>query len=270
MKKIFCFWETVKGYDVKVLNEREIRAGSWILFLFAIIAFMNSWLVWDFIITKIFVIAFMLDFFIRIFINPKFSPSLILARFIVSNQKVEYVWATQKRFAWTIGFILAITMFYLVVLNNIVWPLNLFVCVFCLILLWFESFFWICIWCKIYYLFNKQKSKLCPWWICDNNKQEDIQKTWFSHIFIMLIFIIFIYFVSQLFVINDNKKNINTQYEVDKPIIINEPKIINKLENKQNDMWIKNIDESKMNCVFPDWVKKIGHEDKWRLHNNCK
>ncbi|MBT3727407.1 hypothetical protein HOG21_07290 [bacterium] len=86
----------------------------------------------------------------------------------------------------------------------------------------------------------------------------------------MLIFIIFIYFVSQLFVINDNKKNINTQYEVDKPIIINEPKIINKLENKQNDMWIKNIDESKMNCVFPDWVKKIGHEDKWRLHNNCK
>ena len=145
MKNIFSFWEKVKGYDIRVLNEREVRASAWILFTFAIVAFMNSWLIWDFTPTKIFVMAFMLDFFIRIFINPRFSPSLILWRFMVANQKVEYVWAPQKRFAWAIGFILAITMFYLVVLNNIVWPLNLFICLSCLILLWFESFFDFCL-----------------------------------------------------------------------------------------------------------------------------
>lgn len=245
MKNIFSFWEKVKGFDVNVLNEREIRAGAWILFIFAIISFMNSWLIWDFIPTKIFVIVFMLDFFIRIFINPKFSPTLILARFIVSNQKVEYVWASQKRFAWVIGFILAITMFYLVVLNNIVWPLNLFVCLSCLTLLWFEAFFGICIWCKVYNLFNKEKAKLCPGWSCENNKKEKIQKMWFEHLIIFIFFILFIIFISNSQLINDKTED-----------------IINNLSTEEMNEW-------KDNCIAPDWAKKIWHSEKWKLHNNC-
>jgi len=245
MKNIFSFWEKVKGYDIRVLNEREVRASAWILFTFAIVAFMNSWLIWDFTPTKIFVMAFMLDFFIRIFINPRFSPSLILWRFMVANQKVEYVWAAQKRFAWAIGFILAITMFYLVVLNNIVWPLNLFICLSCLILLWFESFFGICIWCKVYNLFNKQKSKLCPWWVCENIKKESIQKISFAHLCIFGIFIVFVVFISHSSLI------------IDKP-----QDIINNLSVEEMNQW-------KGSCEVPDWAIKIWHEDKWKLHNNC-
>lgn len=245
MKNIFSFWEKVKWYDVRVLNEREVRASAWILFLFAIIAFMNSWLLWDFIPTKIFVVVFMLDFFIRIFINPKFSPTLILARFIVSNQKVEYVWAFQKRFAWGIGFILAITMFYLVVLNNIVWPLNLFVCVSCLILLGFEAFFGICIWCKVYNLLNKEKSKLCPGWACEIIKKEKIQKIWFLQSIIFILFIWFIIFISNSSLIDYKAEDIIKNLSIDE------------------------MNEWKDNCEVPDWAKKIWHEDKWKLHNNC-
>ena len=63
------FGEKVEGYGVKVLNEREVRASAGILFFFALIAFLNAWLIGNFEIIKIFVIAFLLDFFIRIFIN---------------------------------------------------------------------------------------------------------------------------------------------------------------------------------------------------------
>jgi hypothetical protein len=97
--KIFSFGEKVEGFDVKVLNEREVRASAGILFFFAMISFMNALLLGNFYMTKIFVIIFMVDFFIRIFINPKFSPSLILGRFFVKNQKPEYVGAPQKKFA---------------------------------------------------------------------------------------------------------------------------------------------------------------------------
>jgi hypothetical protein len=35
---------------------------------------------------------------IRVYINPKYSPLLILGGFIVRNQKPEYVGAKQKKF----------------------------------------------------------------------------------------------------------------------------------------------------------------------------
>ena len=124
MNTIFTFGETVAEYDVKVLNEREVRAGAGILFLFALISFLNSWLLGNFLLTKIFVVGFLVDFAIRIFVNPRFSPTLIAGRFFVQNQSVEYVGAPQKRFAWAIGFALAAIMFYMVVINNIVGPAN--------------------------------------------------------------------------------------------------------------------------------------------------
>ncbi len=62
MNNIFTFGETVAEYDIKVLNEREVRAGAGILFALALIAFLNSWLVGNFVPTKIFVVGFLVDF----------------------------------------------------------------------------------------------------------------------------------------------------------------------------------------------------------------
>ena len=129
--KIFSFGEKVEGFDVKVLNEREVRASAGILFFFAMISFMNALLLGNFYMTKIFVIIFMADFFIRIFINPKFSPSLILGRFFVKNQKPEYVGAPQKKFAWSIGLFLVTIMFITIVILEIFSPLNGNICILC-------------------------------------------------------------------------------------------------------------------------------------------
>ena len=106
MSKIFQFGEDVEGYNIKVLNEREIRAAAGLLFLATFISFMFIMFKSDFLSFKYVIIFFFTDFLIRVFINPKFSPSLILGRLIVRNQNPEYVGAKQKKFAWIIGVVL--------------------------------------------------------------------------------------------------------------------------------------------------------------------
>ena len=103
MNKAKQFGETVEGYDIPVLNEREIRASAGILFLllfwsWILVIFMDNYLLIKYVNT-----IFVIDFIIRVFISPKYSPSLIVGRLIVGKQIPEYVGAAQKKFAWTIG-----------------------------------------------------------------------------------------------------------------------------------------------------------------------
>jgi len=56
---------------------------------------------------KYVVVMFLTDFIIRVFVNPRYSPTLIMGRLIVRNQIPEYVGAPQKKFAWIIGVSLA-------------------------------------------------------------------------------------------------------------------------------------------------------------------
>ncbi|MDY0401816.1 DUF4395 domain-containing protein [Sulfurovum sp.] len=176
MKKYIGFGERVKGYDLPVLNEREARAGAGILFLFAMISFLNGYLTHRFLFTQIFVTVFMVDFFIRIFINPKFSPSLILGRLFVRHQTPEYVGAVQKRFAWGIGFILSVIMFFIVVVFELMTPVKIAICILCLAFLFSESAFGICIGCTLYHWIYRKSPQYCPGNVCEIKKKEEIQR----------------------------------------------------------------------------------------------
>ncbi|WP_201339574.1 hypothetical protein [Isorropodon fossajaponicum symbiont] len=68
------------------------------------------------------------------------------------------------------GFVLALIMFYLVVLNNVRGPVNILVCASCLGLLFFEVVFGIYVGCKIYNLCHKQEAQYCPGGPCDLSK----------------------------------------------------------------------------------------------------
>jgi hypothetical protein len=107
LNKIIKFGEDVKGYNIPVLNEREIRAAAGILFLATFTSLMFILFKENFVPIKYVITFFLTDFMIRVFINPKFSPTLIFARLIVRNQTPEYVGAAQKKFAWIIGVVLA-------------------------------------------------------------------------------------------------------------------------------------------------------------------
>ena len=62
MKKLFKFGEDVKGYNIPVLNEREIRAAAGILFLATFISLMFVLFNDNFIPIKYVVIFFLMDF----------------------------------------------------------------------------------------------------------------------------------------------------------------------------------------------------------------
>lgn len=192
MNKVFQFGEDVEGFNIRVLNEREIRAAAGILFLMMLISILTVIMKGDFTMLKYAVIIFLTDISVRVFINPKYAPTLIIGRWIVRNQVPEYVGAPQKKFAWIIGFVLAITMFVLLVLVNSYSPITGLICFVCLIFLFFETSFGICLGCKFYPLLFKDKVQYCPGEVCEVKDRHEIQKTSWLHLIILMIFIAFV------------------------------------------------------------------------------
>ena len=173
-KDFFSYGERIDGYDVRVINEREARAAAGILFAFGMLSLTNAVMLQHGVVTRYFISFFTFDFLIRV-INPNYSPSMLLGRFFVQNQTPEYVGAAQKRFAWSLGLLLALPMFYYLVINWQPNPIKVFICVICLLLLIFESAFSICLGCKIYNLVMPQKASHCPGGVCEIKKKEKIQ-----------------------------------------------------------------------------------------------
>jgi hypothetical protein len=199
MGKVIHFGENVEGFNIPVLNEREIRAAAGILFVLMFTSILTAILKADFTLLKYAIVLFLADFAIRVFVNPKFAPTLILGRLIVRNQNPEYVGAKQKKFAWIIGVLLATTMFVLVVVLNSYSPISGLICMICLIFLLFESAFGICIGCKVYPLIYKEKAQYCPGEVCDVKSRHEIQKTSVPQLLIVLAFAAFTVFLVYAF-----------------------------------------------------------------------
>ena len=177
MKKEKQFGETVEGYNIPVLNEREIRASAGILFLVMFWSWMLVIFQENYFWIKCVNTIFLTDFIIRVLISPKYSPTLIIGRLIVGKQNPEYVGAAQKKFAWTIGLVMASTIFLLLVVMNSYSIITGIICLICLIFLFFEFVFGICLGCKFYPMFHKEKTQYCPGGVCEIKVKQEIQKT---------------------------------------------------------------------------------------------
>jgi hypothetical protein len=192
MNTLIHFGEHVEGYDIPVLNEREIRASAGILFLFIFVSLMLAIFRQNLLLIKYVITFFLTDFIIRVFVNPKYSPTLIIGRLIVGRQRPEYVGAAQKQFAWIIGLVLATIMFIHLVIMNATSPIAGLICLICLVFLFFESAFGICLGCLFYGWFYRGKAQYCPGEVCNIKSKEDIQKTSKVQILIVVGFIAYI------------------------------------------------------------------------------
>lgn len=199
MNTVRQFGETVEGYDIPVLNEREIRASAGILFILMFFSWMLILFKESFFLIKMVNTMFLADFIIRLMISPRYSPSLIIGRLIVGDQTPEYVGAAQKKFAWTIGLVLATTIFVLLVVMNSTSFITGMICQICLIFLFFESVFGICLGCKFYPLFHKEKTQFCPGDVCAIKAKQAIQKTSLLQIGVVIGFIAFVITIAILF-----------------------------------------------------------------------
>lgn len=177
MKPIVQFGEIVDGYAVPVLNEREIRAAAGILFVFTFLSLLLILLANRFLLIKLVIPVFLADFLVRVFVSPRFSPTLTLGRLAVAGQTPEYVAAAPKRLAWSIGVALSALMFVLMVVMNTYSPITGITCLVCLLFLFCEAAFGICLGCKFYKLVYREEPVLCPGEVCEPRARHAIQRT---------------------------------------------------------------------------------------------
>lgn len=241
---LFAFGESRPEFAVPVLNERAVRASAGIMFVFGMVAFMNAWLQGNFQPTRVFVIAFLVDFGLRVLVNPRLSPSLILGHWIVRKQEPEWVGAPQKRFAWGIGIALAVAMFFLMVVNQVVGPINLLVCVLCLSLTWLEAAMGICVGCRIYNMLFREKAQLCPGGVCGLPPESTSQMRP-AQFAIVMVYIGLVAAATQFVYLAAPESG-----AVQSAAPASEPADAGR-------------------CAVPEFAKAMGHEKQWKMHNNC-
>ncbi|TLX78261.1 DUF4395 domain-containing protein [Labilibacter sediminis] len=161
----FSFGEYISGRGYKVVNERVMRGASGIMLLLGLIAFVNGFILENYIVIPYISGFLAINFLMGILINPKYSPIRFTAWLLVRKQSPLYIGAVQKRFAWSLGFTLTMVVFVLsfFLLEDVSYfePVCM-LCLICILFLYLETAFGICIGCKIYHLCIKMKIMKTP------------------------------------------------------------------------------------------------------------
>ena len=158
----FSFGQQISGLELfgrpapyPVMNERAVRATAGLMLVAATLAFSLAYFNKFFIPIKVVTVVFFFDFLIRLFAGlTPLSPFGVLGSFLVRSQEPEWVGAAQKRFAWSLGLIMALAM-SLITNFNIRGALPFTICMICISLMWMESALGLCLGCKIYLLLIK-------------------------------------------------------------------------------------------------------------------
>lgn len=154
------FGEYLEGHSYKVLDERQIRASAGIMFLLGLFAFINAFILEKYSVVPYISGILLFNFLVGIFINPKFAPTMFLAKIFTYKQTPLPIGAIQKKFAWSLGLGLALVIFvlslFLIKDPSFFDPVCL-LCIICLVLLFLETAFGICVGCKLYNLAIKVK-----------------------------------------------------------------------------------------------------------------
>ena len=195
------YWERLEWISKEwdkygFVNEVEIRLAAGLALIFAIISFYLVMFNWDFDTAFYTVWIISLDFILKFFIWPDYSIFWRIVRPFIKNKEKIWVWSVQKRFAWFIGVILSVFVIFCMLLlswymettspevlymidqisNNIannkliVLPMNpaILACILCIIFMFLESVFWICVGCNMY------KKLVKKWWMKKHEWQNCI------------------------------------------------------------------------------------------------
>lgn len=162
-----------KNAPYPVFNERILRAGTGIMFVIALIAYIHILYTSDYTILLWVTPLYLFDFICKV--GWGMSIFAFFGQQLVHNQRPEWVGAIQKRFAWSIGLVIScINTIILFFAPNFIVSIVLPLCFICLVFMWLETSAGICVGCTIYYYLidNGFMSKpnvepACPGGVCD-------------------------------------------------------------------------------------------------------
>lgn len=260
----FAFGQTRSEFSVPVFNERAVRASAGILFFFAFAAFAQALLLGQFKATQVFVVVFVIEFSIRLFINPRWAPAVIVGQWVVRGQEPEYVGAPQKRFAWGIGLALGLWRVYLLVIERSIGPINMLVCGTCLLLMFFEAAFGICIGCKLHDWLRPAQAQLCPGGTCRYTPPTGAGGHWGQGL-VLLGFAALMIGVAIWVVQGPELRGMHhpaLQGQLANPTA-------NPMANPSDNASASPTPSEAERCQVPAFAKAMGHESIWKQHNGC-
>ncbi|HGZ69862.1 MAG TPA: DUF4395 domain-containing protein, partial [Nitratifractor sp.] len=229
----------------------DARASAGIMFLLGTITLFTFIISKNLFWANLFTITFILEFLIRVFINPLYAPYMALGSLIVRNQSPEWVEAKPKKFAWFLAVVLGLVMSYFI-LFDIVTPARLGVCLLCLLLLFMESAFGICLGCIVYKKFNVDLQN-CPGGVCETQEPRGGLKRSFAVVTLSALLFAGLYYGLKEYKYNGTTSSKPSQEQLDSQEFAKE----------------EHTDKSNK-CTPPQWAIDIGHKEMWLKHHGCK
>lgn len=138
-----------KELQAAVFNENEVRAAAGLTMVIGAVAFAYAYFNQEYVPLQIAASFFVVEFFIRVTIGLRYSPTGIVARALTRNQPPQWVSAKPKRFAWMLGLGLAVSM-TVVTTSGITGTLPRTLCAICLTMMWLESVLGVCMGCELH------------------------------------------------------------------------------------------------------------------------
>jgi len=269
MAKVFQFGEEVPGYDYRVINERDARASAGIMFLFGIISFFSFIMTHNLFWAEVFSLTFILEFAIRVLVNPLYAPYIVLGSLFVSNQHPDWVEAAPKKFAWILGLGLGLVMAYFIVFG-VLSPIRMLTCVVCLVLLFTESVFGICLGCMVYKRFNVDL-KNCPGGACETppaKRGSALQKVAVLALFALLS--VGIYQTLKVYKYQNFQPQLSQTDKEDLEMMIENVADKAPVKQKLAAAASSSKAQADKDCTVPQWAIAMGHREMWKEHNGCK
>jgi Domain of unknown function (DUF4395) len=143
----------VDGRELRapVFNEVEVRAAAGLTMVIGAVAFAYAYFTHFYIPLQVVASFFFGEFLIRLTFGLRYSPIGVVARAMTFNQPPQWVSAKPKRFAWTLGLAIGLSMTVITNVGIRGWlPRSL--CLTCLTLMWLESALGLCLGCKVHAL----------------------------------------------------------------------------------------------------------------------
>ncbi len=150
------FGQRISGLDVDgrelrapVFDENQVRAAAGLTMVIGAVAFVFAYFDANYVPLRVVATVFFVEFLIRLTVGIRYSPMGILGRAMTASHTPDWVSAKPKRFAWTLGLGMSLSM---VVITNsgITGALPRTICMICLVLMWTESVLGICLGCKVH------------------------------------------------------------------------------------------------------------------------
>lgn len=154
----WTFGDTTQGLDVDgrplrvaVFDEHAVRAAAGLTMVLGAGAFAFAYFAKVYTPIQAVTVLFFGEFALRLVGGLRVSPLGWLARALVRGREPQWVSARPKRFAWTLGLVMALAM---AIITNfgIRGALPLTICLLCLALMWSEAVLGLCLGCEIHRL----------------------------------------------------------------------------------------------------------------------